>query len=148
MEQMAHHVLAILNQPSAEAAPHVDGAPAFAFADPGQPHLSVLDLGATRGDGIFESISVGNGRPQALEHHLRRFASSAAKLELPAPDLDAWRSAILASIEALEPGTERVSGPFANELKARMEWQRLTFKDRHAATERYAICAEPELKLK
>lgn len=50
--------------------------------------------------------------------------------------------------QALEPGTERVSGPFANELKARMEWQRLTFKDRHAATERYAICAEPELKLK
>ena len=106
MEQMAHHVLAILNQPSAEAAPHVEGAPAFAFADPGQPHLSVLDLGATRGDGIFESISVGNGRPQALEHHLRRFASSAAKLDLPAPDLDAWRSAILASIEALEPGAE------------------------------------------
>ena len=40
------------------------------------------------------------------------------------------------------------SGPFANELKARMEWQRLTFKDRCGATERYAICAEPELKQK
>ena len=106
MEQMAHHVLAILNQPSAEAAPHVDGAPAFAFADPGQPHLSVLDLGATRGDGIFESISVGNGRPQALEHHLRRFAGSAQKLELPAPDLDAWRAAILAAIDELQPGAE------------------------------------------
>lgn len=28
-----------------------------------------------------------------------------------------------------------------------MEWQRLTFRDRCAATERYAICVEPELKL-
>jgi 4-amino-4-deoxychorismate lyase len=101
MEQMALHVLAILNQPSADAAPHVAGAPAFRFADASEPQLSVLDLGATRGDGIFESISVGNGRAQALEHHLRRFASSAAKLELPAPDLDAWRAAILASIDEL-----------------------------------------------
>jgi 4-amino-4-deoxychorismate lyase len=106
MEQMPLHVLAILNQPSADAAPHEPGAPAFSFADPSEPHLSVMDLGATRGDGIFESISVGNGRAQALEHHLRRFASSAAKLELPAPDLDAWRDAILAAIVALEPGEE------------------------------------------
>lgn len=106
MEQMALHVLAILNQPSAHAAPHVKGAAPFAFADPGEPHLSVLDLGATRGDGIFESISVGNGRAQALEHHLSRFASSAAKLDLPAPDLDVWRAAILAAIVALEPGAE------------------------------------------
>jgi 4-amino-4-deoxychorismate lyase len=106
MEQMALHVLAILNQPSAAAAAHTPGAPSFSFADPGEPHLNVMDLGATRGDGIFESISVGNGRAQALEHHLRRFASSAAKLELPAPDLDAWREAILASIAELDPAAE------------------------------------------
>jgi 4-amino-4-deoxychorismate lyase len=103
---MPRHALAILNQPSADAAPHHDGAAAFAFADPGEPHLSVLDLGATRGDGIFESISVGEGRAQALEHHLRRFANSAAKLDLPAPDLNAWRSAILAVIDALDPAPE------------------------------------------
>jgi 4-amino-4-deoxychorismate lyase len=106
MEQMALHVLAILNQPSAEAAAHTAGAPAFAFADPDVPHLNVMDLGATRGDGIFESISVGDGRAQALEHHLRRFAGSAAKLDLPAPDLDAWRAAILASIDELDPAAE------------------------------------------
>jgi 4-amino-4-deoxychorismate lyase len=106
MEQMALHVLAILNQPSAEAAAHTPGAPSFSFADPHEPHLNVMDLGATRGDGIFESISVGNGRAQALEHHLRRFAGSAAKLELPAPDLDAWREAILASIAELDPAAE------------------------------------------
>ena len=103
---MPHHVLALLNQPSATAAPHVEGAAPFAFVDPALPQVSALDLGATRGDGIFESISVGNGKPQALEHHLRRFVSSAAKLELPVPDIDAWRDAILAAITALEPGAE------------------------------------------
>jgi len=106
MEQMALHVLAILNQPSADAPPHAPGAAPFAFADAAEPHLSVMDLGVTRGDGIFESISVGHGHAQALEHHLRRFASSAAKLDLPAPDLDAWREAILAAIDELQPGAE------------------------------------------
>jgi len=43
----------------------------------------------------------------------------------------------------LEPGKGKVSGPFGDELRARMEWQRLTFRDGCAATERYAICAEP-----
>ena len=43
----------------------------------------------------------------------------------------------------LEPGTEKISGPFDNAVKARMEWQRLTFRDHCAATERYSICIEP-----
>jgi len=103
---MPHHVLALLNQPSASVPAHVEGAESFTFVDPALPHVSALDLGATRGDGIFESISVGNGKPQALEHHLRRFVSSAAKLELPVPDVDAWRAAILAAIDELEPGAE------------------------------------------
>lgn len=96
----------MLNQPSAEAPAHDPGAPPFAFVDSAEPQVSVLDLGVTRGDGIFESISVGNGHPQALEHHLRRFASSAAKLDLPAPDLGAWREAILATIAQLDPVAE------------------------------------------
>lgn len=89
------HALAILNQPSADAPPHHPGGPAFELADPQLPHLSVLDLGATRGDGVFETISVASGTAQALEPHLSRFAASAAALDLPAPDLDAWRDAIL-----------------------------------------------------
>jgi len=99
-------VLALLNQPSRDAAPHSEGAPAFSMADPRLPHLSVLDLGATRGDGIFESISVGGGVPQALDHHLRRFSSSAAKLDLPAPDVEAWRSAIDAVVGLLDPARD------------------------------------------
>jgi 4-amino-4-deoxychorismate lyase len=103
---MPLEVLAVLNQPSADAAPHAKGAAPFTFVDPATPQVSALDLGVSRGDGIFETISVGHGRPQAFEHHLRRFARSAATLDLPAPDLDVWRSAVLAVIEALAPGDE------------------------------------------
>jgi hypothetical protein len=45
----------------------------------------------------------------------------------------------------IEPGTERISGPFGDETKARMEWQRLTFRDHCAATERYTIAIEPSV---
>ncbi|GAA1736268.1 aminotransferase class IV [Microcella frigidaquae] len=64
-------------------------------ADPGQPHLSVLDVAATRGDGIFETISLGAGHPQAVELHLDRFERSARMLDLPAPDRALWRDAVL-----------------------------------------------------
>jgi len=103
---MPHEVLALLNRPSLDAAEHQPGAPAFAFTDAATPQVSVLDLGVSRGDGIFETISVGHGRPQALDHHLRRFARSAATLDLPQPDLVVWRQAILAAVEALQPGAE------------------------------------------
>ncbi|CAN5137899.1 aminodeoxychorismate lyase [soil metagenome] len=59
------------------------------------PQLDVMDLAATRGDGIFETISIGDGAAQALEAHLTRFAHSAALLDLPSPDLDAWRAVVL-----------------------------------------------------
>ena len=39
-------------------------------------------------------------------------------------------------------GTETMIGPFADELRARTEWQRLTFRDRLGATTRYVITAE------
>lgn len=72
----------------------------FAAADAGAPHLRVDDLGASRGDGVFETIGVFDGRPRQLEPHLSRFARSAALLDLPAPRLDVWRAAVLAAIEA------------------------------------------------
>ena len=46
----------------------------------------MLDLGATRGDGVFETLGVGAGRAQAVDAHLARLARSAAMLELPEPD--------------------------------------------------------------
>lgn len=76
------------------------------LVDPTAPQLQVADLAATRGDGVFETISLGGGHPQALEPHLRRFAFSAALLDLPAPDLDAWRAAVLAVAAELDPADE------------------------------------------
>jgi 4-amino-4-deoxychorismate lyase len=95
---MTSPVLLMLNRPSRDAEPHEPGGPSFARLDPSAAQVSVLDLGVTRGDGIFESISVAGGRAQALEPHLARFAVSARMLQLPAPDLDAWREAILAAV--------------------------------------------------
>ena len=48
--------------------------------------------------------------------------------------------------DEIVPGTEEISGPFPDELRAKMEWQRLTFRDRCQATERYSICVEPVLQ--
>lgn len=48
--------------------------------------LSASDHGLTVGDGVFETLKVVNGQPFALTRHLRRLASSAAGLGLPAPD--------------------------------------------------------------
>jgi 4-amino-4-deoxychorismate lyase len=63
---------------------------------PDAPILQALDLAATRGDGVFETISVGHGHPQALDAHLARFARSAGLLDLPAPDDAAWSAAVRA----------------------------------------------------
>mgnify|MGYP005609917321 CR=1 FL=1 len=95
--------LILLNRPSLDAPAHDPDAAAWRSVPADAPVLSALDLGATRGDGIFETMSVTNGQPQALDHHLRRFASSAAALDLPTPDADAWREAITAAIESMPP---------------------------------------------
>jgi 4-amino-4-deoxychorismate lyase len=103
---VATHVLVLLNRPSLEAPAHDPDGPMFRVVDPQTPVVSALDLGVTRGDGIFESASVGNGVPQALEHHLRRFTNSARALELPAPDLDAWRGALQLALSEFDPVEE------------------------------------------
>lgn len=58
------------------------------------PQISVLDLGVTRGDGIFEVLAVVDGHPQAVAAHLRRLQNSAAMLELPRPDLGLLEQAV------------------------------------------------------
>jgi 4-amino-4-deoxychorismate lyase len=60
------------------------------LAAPEAAHIRVDDLGLLRGDGIFETILVVNGKPRELGPHLDRLARSAAMLDLPEPDLDAW----------------------------------------------------------
>ncbi|WP_129336435.1 aminotransferase class IV [Cellulomonas endophytica] len=70
------------------------------------PHVQVLDLGVTRGDGVFESFGVVDGAVQALEPHLARLGRSLAMLDLPELDLDVLRTAVLRSVELHEPRPE------------------------------------------
>ncbi|WP_330183611.1 aminodeoxychorismate lyase [Nocardia sp. NBC_01503] len=76
-----------------------------AIRDPDAPLLYADDIGALRGDGIFETVLVRDGVACALELHLARLRRSAQALELPAPDLDAWRFAV--ELAAEEWGSEQ-----------------------------------------
>ncbi len=62
--------------------------------DPDVPLLHADDLAAVRGDGVFETLLVRDGRACLTESHLRRLAHSAKLTDLPEPDLPAWRAAI------------------------------------------------------
>lgn len=73
----------------------------FVEADPELPQLRVTDVAATRGDGVFETISLGAGHPQALDAHLERFARSARMLDLPVPDAGIWADAVRTLAEHL-----------------------------------------------
>ena len=76
----------------------------------GTPLLHADDLAAVRGDGIFETLLVRDGRACLVESHLQRLTQSAKLMDLPEPDLPAggarstWR---------------RGSGPRAPTTKAR-----------------------------
>ncbi|GAA2245702.1 aminodeoxychorismate lyase [Herbiconiux moechotypicola] len=62
--------------------------------------VNVADLALTRGDGVFESIAVIDGRFIALDEHLDRLAHSAALLDLPEPDTAAFEAAARAGVAA------------------------------------------------
>lgn len=58
------------------------------------PLLFADDLAAVRGDGVFETLLVRDGRACLVEAHLGRLTHSALLMELARPDLPAWRRAI------------------------------------------------------
>ncbi|HTQ18829.1 aminodeoxychorismate lyase [Mycobacterium sp.] len=62
--------------------------------EPGAPLLHADDLAAVRGDGIFETLLVRDGRACLVEPHLQRLTQSAKLTDLPGPDLPQWRRAI------------------------------------------------------
>ncbi|RAV08597.1 aminodeoxychorismate lyase [Mycolicibacterium sp. GF69] len=66
--------------------------------DPAAPLLYADDLAAVRGDGVFETLLVRGGRPCLLEAHLSRLGQSARMIDLPAPDLTRWRTAVSAAV--------------------------------------------------
>ncbi|MGO4300785.1 aminodeoxychorismate lyase [Leifsonia sp. RAF41] len=74
------------------------GDPGYHVADFDAPQVRITDLSVTRGDGVFETIAVIDGHPQALEPHLARLAHSAELLDLPAPAADVWREAVRAGV--------------------------------------------------
>ncbi|MCV7102378.1 aminodeoxychorismate lyase [Mycobacterium palustre] len=61
---------------------------------PSAPLLHADDLAAVRGDGIFETLLIRDGRACLVESHLQRLTHSAKSMDLPAPDLPSWRRAI------------------------------------------------------
>ena len=71
-----------------------------------QPALRATVLAATRGDGIFETAAIRDGRVQAAGAHLARFARSAAMLDLPAPDPEVYTAAIERGIALLGDATD------------------------------------------
>lgn len=68
--------------------------------DPQVPFLHADDLAAVRGDGIFETLLVRDGRPCLLEAHLSRLAHSAQLIDLPAPEASRWRTAVDVAVDA------------------------------------------------
>lgn len=88
------HLMLVVHS-GAGATPHL------VEADAQHPQLSVFDVAASRGDGIFETYSVVHGRPQAVDAHLSRFERSARMLDLPAPDRGFWHDAVSAVAERL-----------------------------------------------
>ncbi|MDQ4103853.1 MAG: aminodeoxychorismate lyase [Actinomycetota bacterium] len=76
--------------------------------DPDAALLRADDLGVLRGEGVFETVLVIDGLAVELEAHLARLTHSAAMLELPAPDLPAWRACAQHVIDAWDGGSEMV----------------------------------------
>lgn len=67
--------------------------------DPAAPLLYADDLAAVRGDGIFETLLIRDGRPCLLESHLARLTQSAQMMDLPAPELPRWRAAVEVAVQ-------------------------------------------------
>jgi 4-amino-4-deoxychorismate lyase len=76
------------------------------LADPTTPLIRVDDLGVTRGDGVFETILVVDGKPRELGPHLDRLAHSAAMLQLPVPDRAAWERVVQLVLDNWQGGEE------------------------------------------
>jgi 4-amino-4-deoxychorismate lyase len=78
----------------------------YRMVDPSVPQLTVLELAATRGDGIFETVGLVDGRPLKLARHLARFEQSARLLDLPEQDVAVWASALHDVAAALDPAVD------------------------------------------
>jgi 4-amino-4-deoxychorismate lyase len=83
-----------------------DGAAVAVPAD--QPVVTAFDQGLGRGDGVFESVAVVDGRAPYVAAHLARMRSSAALLELPDPGDDVWHALLDTVLADWPAGVEGV----------------------------------------
>lgn len=60
---------------------------------PSLPLVHWDDAAVTRGDGIFESLLVRDGKAANLQRHAERFVQSARALDLPEPPMRKWEEA-------------------------------------------------------
>lgn len=67
-------------------------------ADASQPQLMVTDQGATRGDGVFETMLAAGGNVRKMQAHLDRLSGSADALDLSIPGQEEWRRAIATAL--------------------------------------------------
>lgn len=85
--------------------------------DAGTPLLHADDLAAVRGDGVFETLLLRDGRACLIESHLQRLTQSAKLMDLPEPDLPRWR-------EAIEVATRRWVSATGDEAAMRLVYSR------------------------
>lgn len=76
------------------------------LADPDVPLLRVDDLAVMRGDGIFETVLVVDGKPRELGPHFDRLVRSAAMLDLPEPSRTGFDQATQAVLDNWTGGPE------------------------------------------
>lgn len=86
---------ALMIDPAAADAVHSDFSDTFTLVDAAAPALSVGELSTQRGDGVFESIGVVDGHAQEVVPHLDRLAHSAELCDLPLPNREQWRQAVV-----------------------------------------------------
>ncbi|PPG88047.1 aminodeoxychorismate lyase [Rathayibacter sp. AY1F3] len=67
---------------------------AVVLRDPEGPLVRVDEAGYLRGDGVFETVAVLDGRPRALGEHLARLAGSARAVGLTIPEAPLWSRAV------------------------------------------------------
>ncbi|MDC7068208.1 aminodeoxychorismate lyase [Corynebacterium pseudodiphtheriticum] len=70
----------------------------FRRHDPAQPVVFWDDAAVTRGEAVFESLLVRNGRAANLQRHLDRLQRSAQRMDLPAPDRAVWQQVTAAAV--------------------------------------------------
>jgi 4-amino-4-deoxychorismate lyase len=76
------------------------------LADPDIPLLRVDDLAVMRGDGIFETVLVVDGKPREQGPHFDRLVRSAAMLDLPEPSRAGFDRATRAVLDNWTGGPE------------------------------------------